>query len=491
MFCPKCGQKVEDGSVFCMNCGMKLDPDSSMEPPSSAPEMSHPEQEEDMRHAPAAPENGWSYTAPEPNSAAPGAGERITQIVGKNPEYYLPQFEELQRGGKSKINWASFFLGLLHAGYRNMWREWLKAMRWPLITYAALCVGIVIGVVAFMPAFFMVMGIAMLPCLIWMLVVQIRFACRFNQYYLLHVEEKIARQDFTADPSGVRTVLVFLAQQGCIAVAGWILSLALVGGLMASLDDPELDTWDEFDDDSYIQSESEVSDDVPYDEPDPAWEEQTFDPLTSEQLSSIRKSLGVPDGSDIFITQSDPFYWEGGECWLTHVTITSDGATVAGASVDASTGELVTDILTYSPPEDAFYEDGADDPVNHNTIQPEGELSYDILCDYVYGLTDAINTGDFSYVSPVLLPGSQIDTDQRALVQSLYGRGITEEVIECSLTDYFFEDDMHGAITSYELIGVTKADGSYKEVEQSYTYFVQKQADGSWMMYDMNEVYTN
>jgi len=89
-------------------------------------------------------------------------------------------------------------------------------------------------------------------------------------------------------------------------------------------------------------------------------------------------------------------------------------------------------------------------------------------------------------VSSVFVSGSKIYNNQKQLVQSLYDRGIEENVISLDMLDHALVDDTHATVTSYEVIGVDYADGSYKQVTQSYTYYMQKQSD-TWRMYDMVE----
>lgn len=72
--------------------------------------------------------------------------------------------------------------------------------------------------------------------------------------------------------------------------------------------------------------------------------------FTQSELEGISSSLKVPESLDAEITQSEPYYWEAGERWLVQITITYQGETVAGAAVDATTGELIRNILTYSGP---------------------------------------------------------------------------------------------------------------------------------------------
>ncbi len=131
---------------------------------------------------------------------------------------------------------------------------------------------------------------------------------------------------------------------------------------------------------------------------------------------------------------------------------------------------------------DAVFND--EPPYDPNAMWEQETL--DLLYDYVYGLNDAINAGDFSLVSSVFVPGSEIYNNQRKLVQSLSSRGITENVISLDMLDHTLVDDTHATVTSYEVIGVSYADGSYKQVTQSYTYYMQKQS-ATWKMYDMVE----
>jgi len=117
---------------------------------------------------------------------------------------------------------------------------------------------------------------------------------------------------------------------------------------------------------------------------------------------------------------------------------------------------------------DAVFND--EPPYDPNAMWEQETL--DLLHDYVYGLNDAINAGDFSLVSLVFVPGNEIYNNQKRLVQSLYDRGIEEKVISLDMLDQTLVNDTHATVTSYEVIGVDYADGTYKQVTQSYTYYM-------------------
>ncbi len=70
--------------------------------------------------------------------------------------------------------------------------------------------------------------------------------------------------------------------------------------------------------------------------------------LTEEQMAEIASDLRVPEELEVTCQQQEPYFWEAGARWLTSVNVSHEGRTVASASVDVYTGEVVKDILTYS-----------------------------------------------------------------------------------------------------------------------------------------------
>ena len=70
--------------------------------------------------------------------------------------------------------------------------------------------------------------------------------------------------------------------------------------------------------------------------------------LSETQLKGLAADLGVPEALEVRCTQSERAYWEAGGCWEIYVEIDADKKVVAAASVDAETGELTRNILTYN-----------------------------------------------------------------------------------------------------------------------------------------------
>ena len=240
MFCEKCGQRLEPGSSFCTNCGAKVSSasESNAETENAASEGTAQAQEAiySQKETPdlsGAPEDSTSSHMSAAHSPADPVNT-TRQIIGKRADYYLTQFGQMQQGAKSKMNWASFFLSLLHASYRNMWHEWLRAVRVPLII--GICMWILGGILLFwQPIAGLLLLLAALAVGIWQIVAQILFAKHFNMIYMQHVEKKLAQNDCTPDPSGVRVVVAYLVSMGVGAVIGTILSVTMLGGMLTAL----------------------------------------------------------------------------------------------------------------------------------------------------------------------------------------------------------------------------------------------------------------
>ena len=238
MFCENCGKELKPGSRFCTNCGAR--------PPE------YPAETEPLTTAPPEPEMpAQEPAAPMPETPAPTqapvfdaapmydnpADESLYQkIIYKNTDYYLSQFRNMRSGAKSKMNWASFFLTLYHAAYRNVWREWLRAVLWPLLVMLGSCLIATAlfsrhwGVAIF---FAVVAGCSN----VWWIVANILFAKRFNRVYQEHVENKIAQQDFAPDPSGGRVVLAIVAYAVVSSIIGAIIGAFGFSSLVHTMDD--------------------------------------------------------------------------------------------------------------------------------------------------------------------------------------------------------------------------------------------------------------
>lgn len=77
-------------------------------------------------------------------------------------------------------------------------------------------------------------------------------------------------------------------------------------------------------------------------------EEYLSSMLSEKQLKELAADLGVPEDLKVRYTQGERSYWEAGGCWEIYVEIDADMKVVAASSVDAETGNLTQNILTYN-----------------------------------------------------------------------------------------------------------------------------------------------
>lgn len=77
-------------------------------------------------------------------------------------------------------------------------------------------------------------------------------------------------------------------------------------------------------------------------------EEYLSSMLSEKQLKELAADLGVPEDLEVRYTQGERSYWEAGGCWEIYVEIDADMKVVAASSVDAATGDLTQNILTYN-----------------------------------------------------------------------------------------------------------------------------------------------
>lgn len=226
MFCSKCGKENSENSSFCRYCGTRLN--------RNAEEMEQTHTENNLTTTkgdlPAVSERQneyqTSYTNINVDTSASNDTDNnrtYTLIIGSNIGYYSKQFQRLQNGGEDRINWASFFLSLYHAAYRDVWRDWLLALRAPLITGLVLivCMNFAISLSFDLV---MILGVAYLVVMIWMFIAGIKFAKRFNRIYKDHVDGKARRGDLKPDTSVGRALLVLLV------VAVIVFALNMIGG---------------------------------------------------------------------------------------------------------------------------------------------------------------------------------------------------------------------------------------------------------------------
>lgn len=234
MKCTKCGKEFSEG-MFCPECRTRVDETVS-----------------------SAQNSGDQYnTEFDENS--------IKNIVGKNVSYYEKEFEKIRKTGKCKMNWASFFLGFLHAGYRNVWKEWLFTVGKPYI------VAIIAAILS--AVLFPIQNILGLLCIgvaclasVGIVIAQIMFAKKFNITYWKHVSRKVDDKTEKQDASIIRGIICCILLSVAMGGLEAAVSMSIAGIMLNSLIS---DTDEEFgvDDNQDAVSESEEDNNASDQEP--------------------------------------------------------------------------------------------------------------------------------------------------------------------------------------------------------------------------------
>lgn len=101
--------------------------------------------------------------------------------------------------------------------------------------------------------------------------------------------------------------------------------------------------------------------------------------------------------------------------------------------------------------------------------------------NYEYTLVDAINSGDYSNAYTVMKVGSSLYNEQKKLVNRLYKKGTSEEVVKCGIKSTENLSSTKVRIISDEIIKVYYADGTQKNLSQCYGYICELTDDG-WLL---------
>ena len=128
MFCTRCGKELSDDVSFCPNCGVKVlkhesdpDEDVTLETEPLA-ETTHNKSKENLE---------------------------IAQIVGKNAEYYLAEFQKIESHQKPRFNWAAFLLNIAFCFYRKCGFLFKKYFLIPCMDSNLICLGFASSVIVY------------------------------------------------------------------------------------------------------------------------------------------------------------------------------------------------------------------------------------------------------------------------------------------------------------------------------------------------------
>lgn len=222
MFCPHCGHPVTKESMFCVQCGKQIFMEHNTVAIPSGNSSSYAEQVSDsmVYKEKAAGMSNWIPLVESVLSRAniavpnvrfvqnPAYQRMIISILGAHSLYYMQSFQRILSSGQCNINWMSLIFGIAHAAYKNVWREWLIAMKYPVVAYLGCQVLTILAWIAELSTSALILSGLSSLLAFWIFIWQIRIAMRFDKIYLIHVEDKIAANDQTPDDNGGRMALI-------------------------------------------------------------------------------------------------------------------------------------------------------------------------------------------------------------------------------------------------------------------------------------------
>lgn len=176
----------------------------------------------------------------------------LSDVVIKNTQYYLPEFEKARRNEKCRFNWAAFLFAGVFSYYRKSQDIFWQYYKWPFIIYAAIMLGISgsgflaakseAGIAGWLIAVY----VLSLAVSIYLLITCIRFGKSFNREYYQHCMVLAESSELSPRTTGVsaKNAVLFclvagLCAFGITAIATGLSGAAFLGGISdnASLDD--------------------------------------------------------------------------------------------------------------------------------------------------------------------------------------------------------------------------------------------------------------
>lgn len=209
MYCPECGAKLSDTANFCNNCGKEINQHS----PAVTEDLLEPK-EETAKPAPTAPRGETAH-------------ERqilLSQMVGKNADYYAQAFARVENGEKTKFMWSAFFFSSWFLLYRNCLPLLLKYFLPPIITMFLAYIGLMLSLQSFSLGLMAVTGAIMGSANIWLLVNTIMMALKFPARYYEYLNRLIDGGQLLSPETPAQTKEVYLKKY---AGTTWIKPLAL------------------------------------------------------------------------------------------------------------------------------------------------------------------------------------------------------------------------------------------------------------------------
>lgn len=182
MFCQNCGNKIAESAAFCPKCGAKLTTEDTAQQTTKTPLSAVTAKPGE----PISPQRESSEAA-----MLSGDNNLLKALIGKNSDYYLKQFDKIDRGEKS-FNWYAFFFAPILLLYRKQFTYFAKML---LPGYALLFIQMLLA--GYATATFSLELMTIIPftgliIVIYTIVMSILCGKGFNKHYKTQLHTAIA-----------------------------------------------------------------------------------------------------------------------------------------------------------------------------------------------------------------------------------------------------------------------------------------------------------
>ena len=188
MFCTKCGTEIPDNADFCPHCGC------------NTIRLDHIKKDV----------SGQASSA-QTNDSVLNDNEisldELMPVVGENTDYYIKQFDRLQKGKKAEFNWSAFQYSIFLCSYRKCY-ELLKILALSLIPFVSGCFMITLSSIFELRNFFLIGGILLVGGLIWWLIASIWSGIVFNKKYYQHCLTTLSLGDTEKYGTSIKNAII-------------------------------------------------------------------------------------------------------------------------------------------------------------------------------------------------------------------------------------------------------------------------------------------
>jgi len=127
MYCPRCGEKLDENSIFCGNCGFKVDFNMQSSPNKKTEKNNFNENMKTDRIS-FCPNFFKNYIKKpvlnnQPQNNILGNMPKLEKLIGENTNYYISEFQQCISENQVHFNGAAFVFWFFHAYKRDTIKE--------------------------------------------------------------------------------------------------------------------------------------------------------------------------------------------------------------------------------------------------------------------------------------------------------------------------------------------------------------------------------